>query len=133
MHRPPGEVWNSWQFTGAAKAIVACWLWPFRTTATTAFWLVLTLPEIALNVAVLWPPGTVTLEGTESNVLLLVIDTTKLAVVTASKFTVHFADTLLVIAEGEQTSVTGRLFVATWALSVKVWELPLRVAVSRAF
>jgi hypothetical protein len=132
MQRPPGEVWNSWQFTAAAKVMVACWLWPFRVAVTMAFWLPLTLPEIALNVALLWPAGTVTLGGTESNGLLLAIDTTESVVAAASKLTAHFADTPLVIAEGEQNSDVGRLLGAPWALSVKLWEPPLRVAVSRA-
>jgi hypothetical protein len=97
-----------------------------------AFWLLLTLPETATKVALLWPAGTVTLGGTESNVLLLAIDTTESAGVAASKLTVHFADTLLVIAEGEHNRVTGRVFVAPCALSVKVWEPPFRLAVNKA-
>jgi hypothetical protein len=47
MHRPPGEVWNSWQFTGGAKVIVVCWLWPFKSALTVTFWLELTDPALA--------------------------------------------------------------------------------------
>src|SRR5580698_9449165 len=106
MHRPPGEVWNSWQSTGADKAIVVCCVWPSKLAVTMAFWLLLTLPATASNVAPLWPAGTVTLGGTESNVLLLAI------------------------AEGEHDIDFGPFFLAAWALRVKVWEAPLSVAVS---
>ena len=121
MHRPPGEVWNSWQFTGAAKATIACWLWPFKSAVTTAFWLALTLPETALNVALLCPAGTVTLGGTASNALLLAIVTTESVVAAASKVTEHVPDLLLDIAEGEQCSDLGcRVFEGAWSVSVNV-------------
>jgi hypothetical protein len=99
---------------------------------TVAFWLALTLPDTASNVVLLWPAGTVTLEGTESNALLLAITTTASVVAAASKLTEHFVDTWLDIAEGEQVSDFGCPFVALFAVSVKVWEPPLRVAVNNA-
>jgi hypothetical protein len=33
--------------------IVAGWLWPFRVAITVAFWLLFTLPEAAVKVALL--------------------------------------------------------------------------------
>jgi hypothetical protein len=51
------------------------------------------LPEAALKVALLWPAETVTLEGTESNVVLLASDTTESVTAAASKLSVHLADT----------------------------------------
>jgi hypothetical protein len=82
--------------------------------------------------ALLRPAGTVTVEGTESNGLLLAIDTTESEVVAEPRLTVQLADTLLVIAEGEHDSDVGPRLAAIWALSVIVWETPLRVAMSRA-
>jgi len=112
---------------------MACWLWPFKSAVTVAFWLAPTFPEIASNVALLWPAGMVTFAGTESSELLLAIDTTESVVVAAFKLTEHLADTWLDIAVGEQDSDLGCPFVALLAVSVNVWEPPLRVAVSKAF
>jgi hypothetical protein len=110
MHKPPGESWNSWQSTGAAKAMVVCWDWPSMFAVTTAFWLLLTFPEIASNVAPLWPAGTVTLGGTESNVLLLAIDTTESVAAAAFNVTEHLPTLLLTIAEGEHDIDFGPFF-----------------------
>ena len=117
---------------GAAKVMMACWLSPFRSAVTVAFWLAPTLPEVASNVALLCPAGMVTFAGTESSELLLAIDTTEFVVVAAVKLTEHLVDTWLDIAEGEQDSDLGCPFVALLAVSVNVWEPPLRVAVSKA-
>jgi len=97
-----------------------------------AFWLAPTVPEFASNVTLLWPAGTVTLVGTESKALLLVIDTTESVGATASKVSAHLPDLLLDSAEGEQCSDLG-CPLAAWAVSVKVMEPPFRVAVSNAF
>src|SRR5436190_7160692 len=105
MQRPPGEVWNSWQFTGGANVIVACWLWPSKSAVTVAFWLELTLPEIASKVASVWPAGTVTLGGTVSNVLLLAIETNESVVRAVAKATEHLPDAWLDIALGEQCNL----------------------------
>src|SRR5258706_14887111 len=107
MPTPPGEVWNSWQSTGGAKAIVACWLWPFKSALTVASWLELTFPEIALKVTLVWPAGTVTLRGTVSEVLVLAIEITESVVRAVSKITTHLPDVWLEIAEGEQCSDLG--------------------------
>jgi hypothetical protein len=53
MQRPPGEVWNSWQFTLTAKLMEAVWLWPFKVAVTVTFWVLLTDPELAAKVAAL--------------------------------------------------------------------------------
>src|SRR5712675_1544402 len=119
MQRPPGEVWNSWQFTGGAKAMVACWLWPSKSAVMVALWLALTLPEVASKVTLSWPAGTVILAGTESNELLLLIDTTESAVAAAFKVTAHLPELLPAMAEGEQCSDLGCPLVP-WALMVKV-------------
>jgi hypothetical protein len=73
--------------------MMACWLSPFKSAVTTAFWLALTLPEVAVNVALLWPAGTITLGGTESSGLLLTISTTESVVAAASRLTAHFVET----------------------------------------
>jgi hypothetical protein len=57
------------------------------------FWLALTLPDRASNMILLWPAGTVTLEGTASNWLLLTIDTTVSVLAAAARVKVHLADT----------------------------------------
>jgi hypothetical protein len=120
MHRPPGEVWNSWQFAGGAKAIVACWLWPFKSAVIVAFWLALTVPEIASKVTLVWPAGTVTLGGTVSKALLLAIDTSESVVRAVSKVTAHLPDVWLDIAVGEQCIDLGCPLVALWSVSVSV-------------
>ena len=97
-----------------------------------ALWVLLMVPEVAVNVALLWPAATVTLDGTESNRLLLAIDTPESVVTAVSKLTVHLTETLLVIAEGEQNRDVGCVLVVRWALSVKVCEPPFRLAVSKA-
>jgi hypothetical protein len=83
-------------------------------------------------VAPLWPAGTVTLAGTESNVLLLAIDTTESAKAAASKVTEHLPALWLAIAEGEHEIDFGPFVLAPRTLRVKVWELPFRLAVNRA-
>jgi len=132
MQRPPGEVWNSSQFTVAAKLMVAAWLWPFKVAVTVTLWLLLTDPELAEKLALLWPDGTVTLPGTDSNPLLLVSDTIDVLVVAVFNFTVQLADTLLAIAEGEQDNDVSFAAAVAVAVIVKVWETPFRVAVSTA-
>ena len=84
----------------AAKLMVACWLWPFRVAVTLALWLLLTVPEVAVKVALLWPNVTVTLAGTVSNPLSLASET--LAALRAALFnvTVQVLDALLPSVEG---------------------------------
>jgi len=133
MHSPPGDVWNSWQLTLAAKLMVADWLWPFKVAVRVTFWLLLTDPELAENVALLWPVWTVTFAGTDSNPLLLLSsDTTAALVAAAFSFTVQVADRLLVNAAGVQDSDVSCADAAAAAVTAKVFEMPLRVAVSMA-
>jgi hypothetical protein len=110
--------------------MVACWFRPLKVAVTIAFWLLLTVPEVAVKVAVLWPDATVTLAGTVSTALLLVSETVAALAAAWLNVTVQVLDALLPRAEGAQAnevSCAGAL-----APSVKVWETPLRVAVSRA-
>jgi hypothetical protein len=97
-----------------------------------AFWLALTLPEVASNVTLFWPAGTMILAGTESNELLLLIDTSESAVAAAFKVTAHLPELLPAMAEGEQCSDLGCPLVLPWALMVKVLETPFKLAVSNA-
>src|SRR6185369_2024333 len=103
MQSPPAEVWNSWQLTLAAKLTVAVWLWPFKVAVRVTVWLLLTDPELAEKVALLWPARMVTFAGTESNPLLLLSsDTTAAVVAGALNFTMQAVDRLLVNAAGVQ-------------------------------
>lgn len=110
--------------------MVACWLWPLRVAVTMAFWLLLTAPEVAVKVALLWPNATVTLAGTVSNPLLLASAT--LAVLRAALFnvTVQVLDALLPRVDGMQASEP--ICAGAAALSVKVWERPLSVPIKTA-
>ncbi|MDP9112878.1 MAG: hypothetical protein M3O20_04265 [Acidobacteriota bacterium] len=132
MQRPPGEFWNSSQFTLAAKLMTAVWLWPLKEAVTVTFWLLLTDPELAKKVAPLWPTGTVTLEGTESNPLLVAKETVAAPLAAELSVTVQVVDRLLANAEGVQASELSCAAAAAAAVTVKVFETPLRVAVSRA-
>ena len=53
MQSPPGEVWNSWQSTPAAKLMEVVWFWPFKLAVRVTFWLLPTDPELAEKVALL--------------------------------------------------------------------------------
>ena len=132
MQSPPGEFWNSWQFTLAARLTTVAWPWPFKVAVTVAVWLPLTEPEWAAKVAPLWPTATVTLAGTDSNALLLAKDTVAALVAAELSVTVQVVDKLLAKAEGVQASEVSCAAAAGVAVTVKVFETPLRVAVSRA-
>src|SRR4029077_17704660 len=56
-----GEQLKLLSWTAATRLMVAGWLWPFKVAVTVAFWLLLTVPEVAAKVALLWPEPTVTL------------------------------------------------------------------------
>lgn len=97
---------------------------------TVALWLLLTLPEVAVNAAALWPEGTVTLAGTVSSPLLLLSETTVAPLAALFKVAVQVLDALLPRVEGAQArdvSCAGAL-----PVSVKVLEAAFRVAVSNA-
>jgi hypothetical protein len=110
--------------------IVACWLWPPRVAVTLAFWLLLTVPEVAVKVELLWPSAIVTLTGTASSALSLASDTVAALVAALFNVTVQVLDELLPRVEGAQASEES--CVGAVALSVKLCETPLRVAVNRA-
>jgi hypothetical protein len=48
-----GEQLKLLSWTAATKPMVAGRLWPFKVAVTVAFWLLLTLPEVAVKVALL--------------------------------------------------------------------------------
>jgi hypothetical protein len=71
---------------------------------TTALWPLLTIPEVAAKVALLWPDATVTLAGTTSAPLLLASEMAATLVVAGFIVTVQVADALLPRVEGAQAS-----------------------------
>ena len=71
---------------------------------TTAFWLLPTVPAVAVKVALLWPEATVTLAGTVSNPLSLASDTVDALVAAWPNITVQVLDALLPRVEGPQAS-----------------------------
>ena len=77
---------------------------PLSVAVTVAFWLLLTVPEAAAKVALLWPDATTTLEGTVSNPLLLASETVAALVEALFKVTVQVLDALLPNVEGAQAS-----------------------------
>ena len=114
----------------AARLMVVCWLWPLRVAVTMALWLLLTIPETAVKVALLWPNATVTFAGTVSNPLLLASDTVAAVRAALFKVTVQVLDALLPNVEGvHATDVSGA---GAAALSVKVCESPFKVPVNSA-
>jgi len=88
----------------ATRLIVACWLWPLRVAVTTAFWLLLTVPEVAVKVALLWPDVTVTLTGTVSTPLLLASETVAALLAAWFNVTVQVLDAPLPSVEGAQAT-----------------------------
>lgn len=108
-------------------------LWPFKPAVSVAFWALVTVPEVAVKATLLWPEGTVTLEGAESTPLLLLSDTTIALEAVAFNVTVQVLDPLLPSVEGVQArEVSWAGCAAALAASVNVWETPLREAVSKA-
>ena len=110
--------------------MVACWVWPLNEAVTIALWLLLTLPEAAANVAVLWPERTVTLAGTVSSALLLFSETVAALAAALFNATVHVLDELLPSVDGEQE--TDVSCVGALAVRVKVLEVPFKLPVSTA-
>ena len=99
-----GEQLKLLSCAAAARLMVACWLWPLNVAVTIAFWLLLTVPEAAVKVALLWPDAIVRLAGTVSNPLLLVSATVAALVVALFNVTVQVLDALLPSVEGAQAS-----------------------------
>jgi hypothetical protein len=84
--------------------MVACWLCPLRVAVTMALWLLLTIPDVAVKVALLCPDATVTLAGTVSNPLLLASVTVAALVAALFNVTVQVLDALLPSVEGAQAT-----------------------------
>jgi hypothetical protein len=97
---------------------------------TTAFWLLLTVPDVAVNVAVLWSNATVTLAGTVSNPLLLASETVEAPMAALFSVTVQVLDALLPRVEGAQAS--DESWAGATRVSVFVRLAPLRLAVTTA-
>lgn len=112
--------------------MVACRLWPLRVAVTMALWLLPMVPEVAAKVLLLCPAATTTLAGTVSNPLLLAIETVAALAAAWFKVTVHVLDALLPRVAGAQTIEVRVAEAEVAALSEKLCETPLRVAVSRA-
>ena len=95
-----------------------------------ALWLLLTIPEVAVKVVLLWPDATTTLAGTVNNPLLLASATVAALLAVLFKVTVQVLDALLPSVEdahATDVSCAGAL-----AVTVKVCETLFRVAVRRA-
>ena len=110
--------------------MVAAWLCPFRVAVTVALWPLLTVPEVAVKVALLWPEGTVTLGGTVSSPLPLLSETAAAVLVDLFSVTVQVLDPLLPNVDGAHASDVS--CAAALAVILKVWEMPFSVAVKTA-
>ena len=108
--------------------MVACWLCPLRVAVTIALWLLLTIPEVAVKVALLWPDATVTLAGTVSNPLLLASDTVAALVAALFNVTVQVLDSLLPRVEGAQATEVS--CAGATRLKVLVFVTPAALAVT---
>lgn len=71
---------------------------------TIALWLLLTVPEVAVKVALPWPDATTRLAGTVSNPLLLASATVVAPLAAVFKVTVQVLEALLPRVAGAQTS-----------------------------
>jgi hypothetical protein len=97
---------------------------------TTAVWLALTVPEVAVKVALLWPDGTVMLAGTESNPLSLVSETAVALAAALSNVTVQVLEAPLPRVDGAQARDMG--WAGTTRLSVVIRLTPPALAVTTA-
>jgi hypothetical protein len=88
----------------AARLIVDGWLWPFKVAVTMALWLLLTVPEVAVKVALPWPEAKTTLAGKASTPLLLASTTVAALVAGLFKVIVQMLDELLPRVEGVHAS-----------------------------
>jgi hypothetical protein len=113
----PGEQLKLLICAAAARLMVAGWLWPLKVAVTVAFWLLFTVPEVAVKVAVPWPEATTTLAGTVSNPLLLESATVVALVAALFKVTVQVLDALLPRVEGAQASALS------WAAATRLMVL----------
>jgi hypothetical protein len=114
----------------AARLMTDCLLMPLRVAVTVAFWVLLTEPEVAEKVALLWPDVTVTLAGTVSNPLLLASVTVVALVAALFKVTVQVLEALLPRVAGAQASELS--WAAATRLMVLVRFTPPALAVTIA-
>lgn len=94
--------------------------------------MLVTSPEVAGKVALLWPDETETLAGTESNALSLSSETTAVLVAAALKVTVQVVDALLPNVAGEQDTELSCAGALPVAVSEKVRDTLFKVAVKIA-
>ena len=116
--------------TGATRLMVAVCDIPLSVAVTVALWSVVTVPAVAIKVAVVAPAATVIEAGVVSRALLSDTVTVVAAVAACDNVTVQvlLADEFRLLGEhASDISVTG----AT-RLIVAVWETPLKVAVTVA-
>ena len=67
----PGEQLRPLGTARTVRPTIAVWFWPLSVAVIVAVWLLLTVPLVTVNVALLWPAGTITLAGTGKVMLLL--------------------------------------------------------------
>ena len=107
------------------------WLCPFRVAVTVAFWPLLTVPDAAVKTELLCPDVTMALAGTDISPLLLRSETVAALVAGLFKVMVQVANPWLAIIEGVQDRPVSCAGTVGVAVSVKVLDMPLRVAVSK--
>ena len=112
------------------SATVVVWLIPFRDAVIVTVCAVVTVPVVAVNVALLWVAPTVTLAGTVNDPLLLPKVTTAALEAALFKLTVQVLDALLPKLEGEHD--TDDNCAGAFAVSVNVCDPPFKEAVSNA-
>jgi hypothetical protein len=103
---------------------------PLKDAVTVTFCAVVTVPVVAVNVALLWLAPTVTLAGTVSDPLLLLRVTPLAAVAALFNVTVQVLDALLPKLEGEHD--TDESCAGAFAVSVNVCDPPFKEAVNNA-
>ena len=118
--------------TSVWSVMVAVGLWLPRVAVTVADGVVVlvNVPVVAENVALLCPDSTVTLEGTLRAVLLLCTDTVVLTVAAALRETVQVEDVFEPIVEGVQpTDVSVDPVTGVWRVMAVIAFWPPNVAV----
>jgi hypothetical protein len=109
---------------------VADWFTPFSDAVTVTFCALLTVAVVAGNRTLLWFAAIVTVGGTDSDALLLFMETMTALIAALFNETVQLVDELLPSDVGEhdtELSCAGAL-----AVSVKVCKVPLRDAARSA-
>ena len=112
------------------RLIVVVWFCPFKVAVTVALCALPMVPAVAVKVALLFPEDTDTLAGTVSRLLLLLRVTVVALVAALFRDTVQVLEALLARADGAHE--TDEIWAGAVALSVKVCEVLLSVAVSTA-